>query len=108
MLKVLFGNAIKVLLQRLKAHLSTKMYLELVELQEKLPKFIHLATLFGRTFALCINSGALKPEGHKRAVYVGVVDITVSGRTFVFTAWLVSFPKRKWNELPEEKKWHFD
>lgn len=93
--------------QRICAYAYSLLYSELNEFAASLPKYVHLATVFGRVYALCIQNGVFKPEEHPKAYLVRIFPILCNEKRFVFTLWLVSFPKKKWNEIPQSKKIEF-
>ncbi|MEM2445234.1 MAG: hypothetical protein QW734_01075 [Candidatus Bathyarchaeia archaeon] len=60
-------------------------------------KFMHLCTVFGRVYALAFTSDFVPPVGHPNAVHVDVVLGAIH-------VWLVSFPKKGWQNLPDYLK----
>lgn len=60
-------------------------------------KFMHLSTVFGRVYALAFTADPVPPVGHPNAVHVDVVLGAIH-------VWLVSFPKKEWQNLPDYLK----
>lgn len=67
-------------------------------------KFRKIGTAFGRVYTVTVTSNfggkALPPEGHPRAVHLRTIDAGMVD----YHIWLVSFPRKKWEELSSELK----
>lgn len=60
-------------------------------------KFAKVTVFLGRVYALAFTATASPPEGHPKAVLIKTIDGVVR-------VWLVSFPKSKWDAIPDELK----
>lgn len=69
------------------------------EVSKYVGKFIPVGgAIFGRRYALTLTVSAQPPEGHPKAVHMGVVSNKDWG--VEFHLWAVSFPKDKWEKMP--------
>jgi len=75
------------------------------EVTKYVGKFLPIGgTIFGRQYALTLTLSDQPPQGHPKAVHVGVVSNKDWG--IEFHLWVVSFPKDKWEKIPELQKIH--
>ncbi len=65
-------------------------------------KFIKVATVGGRVYALYVSETDEPPEGHPKAWLLHTADL-LDVEVYLFG---VSFPKKRWENLPAEQKAH--
>ncbi len=77
----------------------------IVEVQKLVGKFIPVGGyIFGRRYAITLTVSENPPAGHPKAIHLGVVGNKDWG--VEFHLWGVSFPKERWEKLPESVKVH--
>ena len=73
------------------------------EVSKYVGKFIPIGgAILGRRYALTLTVSDEPPQGHPKAVHVGVVSNKDWG--IEFHLWGVSFPEKKWQKIPESQK----
>jgi len=73
------------------------------EVSKFVGKFIPVGgAIFGRRYALTLTISNEPPKGHPNAVHLGVVSNEDWG--IEFHLWAVSFPKKRWEKIPETQK----
>lgn len=58
--------------------------------------------IFGRRYAITLTLDDEPPPGHPKAIHLGTISNKDWG--FEFHLWGVSFPKERWEKLPESAK----
>jgi len=58
--------------------------------------------IYGRRYALTLTVSERPPKDHPKAIHLGVV--TQKGWGIEFHLWAVSFPKDKWEKIPDSQK----
>lgn len=71
------------------------------------PYYIPILRMFGRVYAVVVTTTNEPPEGHPKAIRAFSFILQISVHRTVFTlpvyGWFVSFPKKKWAQVPSEK-----
>jgi hypothetical protein len=75
------------------------------EVYKYVGKFIPVGgTIFGRRYAFVLTLSDIPPADHPHALHMGVVSNKDWG--YEFHLWAVSFPKDRWEKIPESQKVH--
>jgi len=75
------------------------------EVTKYVGKFIPVGgAIFGRRYAFVLTLSDTPPAGHPHALHMGVVSNKDWG--IEFHLWAVSFPKERWEKIPESQKVH--